>query len=222
MKTKMNLLSPEKKVSNLQMSLTLILVLNLILANILVVKPINLLGFEYLANTVAIITFPVTYLISDIFSEVYGYRWSRITATWAFLGTAMASILFTIGIAIPGNDAWQHQSAMEMILGNTPTIALASVIAFWFGDLMNDKVFRFLKNKNDSHKFFPIRAIGSSLAGKYTDGLIFTFLGLHFLPLETKIIMVATAPFVQIVIETLCLPITMKAVKIIKKIEKIS
>jgi len=201
-------LSAEKEASPLQMSLTLLVVICLILSNILVVKSIDLFGIPKLANTCSMITFPVTYMLSDIFSEVYGYRWSRITATWAFIGTALCSILFTIAIAIPGNEAWTGQEAMELILGNTPKIAFASVLAFWFGDLANDRVFRWLKSKNDSRKWFGVRAIGSSLVGKYVDGAIFTFIGLSFLPLSTKIIMVVNCPFVQVCLETLLLPLT--------------
>ena len=215
----LSLLSPEKKASNLQMSLTLLNVICLILANIMVVKSVDLFGLPYLANTCSLITFPVTYVLSDVFSEVYGYKWSRVTATWAFIGTTLCSVMFAIMIAIPGNAAWQSQDALVTILGNTPQIAFASVLAFWFGDLANDKVFNFMKEKNDSEKWFAVRAIASSLAGKYVDGFVFTFIGLSFLPLETKIIMVANCPFVQICMETLLLPITTLVMKAVKKAE---
>lgn len=211
MKKKINLLtiiSPERNASPLQMSLTLLLVLCLILSNILVVKSIDLLGIPALANSCSILVFPVTYVLSDIFSEVYGYKWSRLTATWAFIGTVLCSILFAISIKIPGNSAWTSQEAFETILGNTPMIAFGSVLAFWLGDLANDRVFRYLKNKNDNSKLFGVRAILSSLVGKYVDGFVFTFVGLSFLPLQTKIIMVLNCPFVQICLETLVLPIT--------------
>lgn len=221
MKEKLSILSPEKNVSNLQMSLTLLNVICLILANIMVVKPIDLFGLPYFANTCSLITFPITYVLSDVFSEVYGYKWSRTTATWAFIGTALCSIMFAIMIAMHGNASWENQEALVAILGNTPQIAFASVVAFWFGDLANDKVFNILKNWNDSEKLFSLRAIGSSLAGKYVDGFIFTFLGLSFLPLETKIIMVANCPFVQICMETMLLPITTLVMKAVKKAEAI-
>lgn len=219
MKLKNNLLSPAKNVSPLQMSLTLLNVISLILANIMVVKSIDLFGIPKLANTCALITFPLTYVLSDVFSEVYGYRWSRITATWSFIGTAICSIFFAIMIALPGNDAWQSQEALVTILGNTPRIAIASIVAFWFGDLANDKVFQLLKKKSDSERLFGVRAILSSLAGKYVDGFIFTFLGLSFLPLETKIIMVLNCPFVQVCLETLLLPVTTFVMKRVRKAE---
>ena len=210
-KKKFNLLSiisSERNASPLQMSLTLLLVLCLILSNIMVVKSIDLLGIPALANTTSILVFPITYVLSDIFQEVYGYKWSRITATWAFIGTGLCSVLFALMIALPGNAAWSNQEALVTILCNTPQIAIGSIIAFWLGDLANDKVFQFMKNKNSDSKWFAVRAILSSLAGKYVDGLVFTFIGLSFLPLRTKIIMVLNCPFVQVCLETVLLPIT--------------
>lgn len=214
-----NLFVPEQNVSTLQMSLTFFLTISLVLANIMVVKSIDLFGIPQLANTCAIITFPITYILSDVFSEVYGYRWSRITASWAFIGTMLCSLFFALMIAMPGNAAWDKQDQLVNILGNTPQIAIASIIAFWFGDFANDKVFQWMKKKNGNEKLFGIRAIVSSLAGKYVDGLIFTFVGLSFLPLETKIIMVLNCPFVQVCIETVLLPITTLIMKKVKKAE---
>ena len=214
-----SILSSEKSVSPLQMSLTQLLVLCLILSNILVVKSIDLFGVSKLANTCSILVFPITYILSDIFSEVYGYKWSRITATWAFLGTAFASIMFALTIAMPGNSAWDSQDALVKILGNTPMITIASLLAFYFGDWANDKTFQWLKNKLPDSKYFFVRSIGSSLVGKYVDGIIFTFIGLHFLPMETKIIMVINCPFVQLCLEAVLFPLTTFLKNKIKKAE---
>lgn len=216
----MKILSTEKNVSPLQMSLTLLLVICLILSNILVVKSIDLFGVHKLANTCAILVFPITYVLSDVFSEVYGYRWSRITATWAFIGTILCSLFFTLAIAIPGNAAWTNQEAFVAVLGNTPQIAIASVIAYWFGDLANDRMFRWVLKKNKSEKLFGVRAILSSLVGKYVDGAIFTFVGLSFLPLQTKLIMVVNCPFIQICLEIILLPLTTLVMKKVKKAEE--
>ena len=215
-----NLFSPDQNVSTLQMSMTFFLTISLILANIMVVKSVDLFGLPQLANTCALITFPLTYVLSDVFSEVYGYRWSRITASWAFIGTLLCSVFFAIMIAIPGNAAWDKQDQLINILGNTPQIAVASIVAFWFGDFANDKVFQLMKKRHaNEQKGFAIRAIFSSLAGKYVDGFIFTFLGLSFLPLETKIIMVLNCPFVQICLETALLPVTTFIMKKVKAVE---
>ena len=208
-----------EKISMLKMVLTFILSLCLILSNIIVVKPINLFGISWLENTCAIFTFPITYVLSDVFSEVYGYKWSRITANFAFVGTALCSLFFALMILVQGNSAWTNQEALVSVLGNTPQIAISSIFAFWAGDFANDKVFQAMKKKHIDSKGFGIRAIFSSLVGKYVDGFIFTFLGLSFLPLETKIIMVLNCPFMQIVLEMLLLPCTTFIMKKVKKAE---
>jgi len=214
-----NLFIPEKNVSTLQMSLTFTLTISLILSNIMVVKSVDLLGIPQFANTCALITFPITYILSDVFSEVYGYRWSRITASWAFVGTALSSLFFALMIAIPGNAAWDKQDQLVAILGNTPQIAFASVFAFWLGDFVNDKVFEFMKKKSKDGKLFGVRAIVSSLAGKYADQIVFTFIGLSFLPLQTKLYMILTAPIAHLVVETLLLPVTTFVMKKVRKAE---
>ena len=196
------------KVSPLQMSLTILQVTALVLSNILVVKSIDLFGQHWLATSCAILTFPVTYILSDVFSEVYGYRWSRVSGTWAMLGTVLASCLFALSIKIPGSQDFVNQAALEAILGNTPKIAIASVLAFWVGDIVDDLIFQKMKKKFPSDKAFGFRAIISSIGGKYVDQIIFTFIGLSFLPMETKIIMVINCPLVQLAIETILLPIT--------------
>lgn len=197
----------EKPISYTQMSLTIIAVITLIISNIIVVKTINLFGLVILANTCATLTYPITYVLSDVFSEVYGYKWSRKVATWAAVGTLLCSVFFALTIIVPGNQEWTNQSALVSILGNTPKIAVASVLAFWFGDLVNDKIFEKMKKKHGK-KHFSLRAIVSSLGGEYTDSFIFTFIGLSFLPFTTKLIMVLNAPLIQLGIECLCLPIS--------------
>ena len=86
--TVLGIFKSDEKVSSLQITLTLLLILCLVLSNIVVVKSIDLFGVKELANTASILVFPITYILSDVFSEVYGYKWSRKTATWAFFGTA--------------------------------------------------------------------------------------------------------------------------------------
>lgn len=211
----------DEKISSLQMTLTMLMILCLVLSNIVVVKSIDLFGIKALANTASFLVFPVTYVLSDVFSEVYGYKWSRKTATWAFLGTALCSLIFELTILIPGNSAWINQEALVTILGQTPKILFASLLAFWFGDWANDKVFQVMKKHSKEGKGFLLRAIGSSLVGKYVDGFIFTFIGLSFLPLTTKLIMVANCPFIQVCLETILFPITSLVSKKVKKAENL-
>jgi uncharacterized integral membrane protein (TIGR00697 family) len=130
----------EKKISLLQMILTLLFVVSLLISNIITSKQM-LLPFG-IVMTGAVVIFPITYILSDIFSEVYGYKWSRLTCYLAFIFNLFMVIIFTIVIKSPAPDYWLNQNAFEVVLGNTPRILFASLTAFMLGDFVNDKVFK--------------------------------------------------------------------------------
>ena len=74
----------KKNVSTLQLILTVIFVCSLLISNVITAKQV-LLPFN-ITMTGAVFVFPITYILSDLFSEVYGYKWSRFTC---YLGFAM-------------------------------------------------------------------------------------------------------------------------------------
>lgn len=166
-----------KKVSPLFILLVVLNTIAMLIANIIACKVFSI-GFAVLPC--AVIVFPITYILSDVFSEVYGYEWSRRTAWIAFTANLIMVLFFTIANAIPGVDG-ETSAAMQKVLGTTPWSLAASLVAYMIGDLMNDKVFRKLKEKQ-GEKGFCIRAIISSLVGELCDSCIFIPLGMNILP----------------------------------------
>lgn len=198
----------KKKISLLQMILTMLFVVSLLISNIITSKQM-LLPFG-IVMTGAVVIFPITYILSDIFSEVYGYKWSRLTCYLAFIFNLFMVIIFTIVIKSPAPDYWLNQDAFEIVLGSTPRILFASLTAFVLGDFVNDKIFQRLKSKyKDSHKGFNFRAMLSSLCGEFTDSLIFiplAFIGT--MPIKTMVIMGITQVLIKTSYELMILPIT--------------
>ena len=84
----------KKKISVMQMCLTLLFVVSLVVSNIITSKQV-LLPFG-ITMTGAVFIFPITYVLSDLFSEVYGYKWSRFTCYLGFLANLFAVIAFTL------------------------------------------------------------------------------------------------------------------------------
>lgn len=209
-----------KKVSILQLGLTLLFVISLVISNIITAKQV-LLPFN-ITMTAAVVIFPVTYILSDVFSEVYGYKWSRFTCYLGFAANLFAVLIFSLVIATPAPEYWQNQGAFEAVLGNTPRVLAASLLAFILGDLVNDKVFKRFKDKHpDDHKGFGFRAILSSFCGELVDSLI--FLPLAFLgqmPLETLATMMVCQVLIKTGYEVVILPLTHLIVKAVGKFEK--
>lgn len=202
-----------KKVSELQLFLTVLFVASFLISNVITSKQI-LFPFN-ITMTGAIYIFPVTYILSDLFSEVYGYRWSRVTCYLAFAMNLLMVMMFTLAIKSPSPSYWTAQEAFETVLGNTPRILFASLLAFVVGDFANDKVFKKMKSKySNSHKRFGTRAILSSFVGELVDSLIFlpiAFFGQ--MPFKTLAIMTVTQVFIKTGYEVVILPLTTFVVK---------
>ena len=212
-----------KKTSNvsfLQLILTLVFVVSLLVSNIITSKQV-LLPFG-IVMTGAVFIFPITYILSDVFSEIYGYRWSRISCYLGFAANLFMVIVFRLVIVTPAPSFWTHQEAFQTVLGNTPRILFASLLAFIIGDLVNDRVFKRMKEKHPTdHKGFGWRAIISSFVGEVIDSLIFlpiAFLGQ--MPINNLAVMLIVQVLIKTGYEIVILPITYKAVHTVSKYEK--
>ena len=209
-----------ENVSFLQLILTLAFVVSLLISNVIASKQV-LLPFG-IVMTGAVFIFPITYILSDLFSEVYGYRWSRLTCYMGFAANLFMVMVFSLVIITPAPSFWTNQEAFQTVLGNTPRILFASLSAFMIGDLINDRVFKRMKEKHPiDHKGFGWRAIISSLAGEVIDSLIFlpiAFLGQ--MPINNLAVMLIMQVLIKTGYEIIILPITYKAVHIVSKYEQ--
>ena len=209
----------KKNISIIQLSLTVLFVVSLLISNVITAKQV-LLPFN-ITMTGAVFIFPVTYILSDLFSEVYGYKWSRFTCYLAFVMNLFMVIIFTLVIKSPAPSYWMNQEAFQTVLGSTPRVLFASLTAFLVGDFVNDKVFSIMKRKYpNSHKAFGWRAIISSLFGEFVDSLI--FLPLAFIgqmPLSTLFIMGVTQVLIKTLYELVILPLTRVIVNKVSKYE---
>ena len=192
----------------------------MVVSNIITAKQVQL-PFN-IVMTGGIMVFPMTYVLSDVFSECYGYRWSRITCYLAFAMNLLSVVIFTIAINTPAPSFWDGQTAFQTVLGNTPRILCASLMAYIIGDLMNDKVFRAMKSKHQHEmKGFGTRAIVSSLVGEIFDSLIFfpiAFLGQ--MPIESLIQMGVLEVAIKVGYEVVILPLTTQVAKSVNRYEE--
>lgn len=209
----------KKTYSLVQVILTVLYVTSLLISNVITSKQV-LLPFN-ITMTGAVFIFPVTYILSDLFSEVYGYKWSRITCYLAFLMNLLTVIVFSLVIISPAPSYWTNQEAFQVVLGSTPRVLGASFLAFVVGDFVNDKIFQVFKLKHpNDHKAFGFRAILSSICGEFVDSII--FLPLAFLgqmPVKTLAIMTIMQVFIKTLYEVIILPVTKAVVKVVSRYE---
>jgi uncharacterized integral membrane protein (TIGR00697 family) len=190
----------------------------MLVSNIVAVKLVSL---GSLIVPAAVFVFPITYILSDVFSEVYGYRASRITAWYAFSANLLMVLIFKLVIILPGAPFWgaENQKALEMTLDGTWRILIASLAAYMIGDFVNDVIFQKMKEKQGG-KRFGMRALVSSVVGEGLDSFIFitiAFWGTDFF----SWIAILSQWCVKILYEIIILPFTVLAVKKIKKMEAV-
>ena len=207
------------KISFVQCVLTIIFVTAMLISNVITAKQV-LLPFG-ITMTGAVFIFPITYILSDVFSEVYGYKWSRATCYFAFSMNLFMVVVFALVIKTPAPDYWTNQEAFATVLGSTPRVMGASLLAYVVGDFVNDRIFRKMKEYHaDELKGFGFRAIVSSFFGELCDSLV--FLPLAFLgqmPLKTLSTMAVCQVLIKTAYEVVILPITTLVTKKVRRYE---
>ena len=197
-----------KSHSSLKLILTVIFIAALLVSNVITWRQIAL-PF-WITMTWAIIIFPITYILSDVFSEVYGYRWSRITCYMWFACNLVMSLTFMAVINMKAPEYFINADAYSTVLWNTRRVLISSLVAYVVWDFVNDKIFQKMKAKHpNDNKWFGRRAIVSSLAGETVDSWIFiplAFLGT--MPNGTLLIMILTQVILKVAYEMIVLPIT--------------
>ena len=205
--------------SSLKLILTVIFIVTLLVSNVITWRQIQL-PF-WIVMTWAIIIFPITYILSDVFSEVYGYRWSRITCYLWFACNLFMSLTFLAVINMKAPEYFENASAYSIALWNTWRVLISSLAAYVIWDFANDKIFQKMKSKHpNDNKWFGRRAILSSFAWEIVDSGIFiplAFLGT--MPTKTLLLMILLQVIVKVVYEIIVLPFTIFVAQKVQKYE---
>ncbi len=136
------------------------------------VAQIWLPGIGYWPFGAGILFFPISYVIGDVLTEVYGYARARRVIWAGTIAVLFMAFMSFVVVALPPAPDWKNQAAYETIFGQVPRIVFASVCAFWAGEFVNSYVLARMKLLT-AGKMLWTRTIGSTVAGQAVDSLIF-------------------------------------------------
>ena len=188
----------------------------LIAANITAVKLISLYG---LLLPAAIVIFPVSYILGDVLTEVYGFRQARRVIWLGFLCNLIVVAAIWIGLVLPAASFWDGQEAYERILGAAPRILAASFLAYLVGEFANAFVLAKMKIATEG-RWLWTRTIGSTLVGQGLDSLIFIVLAFAgTIPPAALMGAVVTQWLVKSAYEAAATPVTYAVVGYLKRSE---
>ena len=188
----------------------------LITANIIAVKLASIAGFIL---PVAVIIFPLSYIVGDVLTEVYGYRQARQVIWLGFLCNLIAVIAIWLGGLLPAAPFWGGQDAYDTILGYAPRLLVASFIAYLIGEFSNAFVLAKLKIATQG-RWLWTRTIGSTLVGQGLDSLVFitvAFVGI--IPMSGLVSAIVTQWLAKSLYEAVVTPLTYVVVNFLKRQE---
>src|SRR5918998_4665065 len=147
----------------------------LLLSNVLgagKVATIDLPGIGAWPFGAGILFFPLSYVIGDVLTEVYGFARARRCIWTGFAALLFMAFMAQVVVALPPAASWGGQAAYEKVFGQVPRIALASIVAFWAGEFVNSVVLAKMKLWTKGRHLWS-RTIGSTVVGQGVDSLIF-------------------------------------------------
>jgi uncharacterized integral membrane protein (TIGR00697 family) len=194
----------------------LVYVVLIITANVMASKVLSFFGLLVDAGT---LTYPFTFLIGDILSEVFGYKQARNVVLLGFLANLSFSAFTLAATFVPAYDASEALSAAyDVLFSYNVRILAASFAAYIAGSLLNAASLIWIR-KLTGEKWLALRTIGSTAIGALADTVIFTVAAWAFtLSVENMLIMAATSYAVKMIFEAvIATPIDYLIVPLIKK-----
>lgn len=195
--------------------LTVLFCVCLIVSNLMEIKTVDI---GPLTITAGVIVFPISYILNDCITEIYGFARARFVIWLGFAANLLVSLLLQVGIILPGSPEWSGQEAMELIFGAVPRIFAASFIAFLCGSLSNAWIMSRMHRAAGSARGFSFRAIVSTLGGETIDSAIFFPIAFGgTLPWSIILSLMISQAILKTVYEILVLPLTVTIVNRLRK-----
>ena len=170
---------------------------------------------------VAIVIFPVSYILADVLTEVWGYAAARRVIWLGFACNALMVAAYWIAGEIPAAPFWNGQAAYAEILGQTPRILAASFVAYLAGEFANAYVLARVKIWTRG-RWLWVRTIGSTIVGEGLDSAL--FIGLAFggtVPGSVLVGIIAGQWAAKVLYEAAATPLTYVAVGWLKSSEHV-
>ena len=185
----------------------------LLTANTIAAKLIQVGGVTL---TAGIVIFPLSYVLGDVLTEVWGYAAARRVIWLGFACNVLMVAAIWAGGALPAAPFWKGQGAYDEIFDQTPRILLASFVAYLVGEFANSFVLAKLKIATRG-RWLWTRTIGSTVVGQALDSAVFVTLAFGgAMPARVVMQVIAAQWIVKVAYEAAATPLTYAAVAWLK------
>ena len=181
----------------------------LIANNTIAGKTFDVFGFSWSS---AFITFPVVYILNDVFTEVYGFKTARKVVLMGFVLNLAAVLVYQIAIIVPGSAHFTAQQAFEAVFSTTPRALAASFGGYLVGSTLNAKIMQVMHDHHGENHLMA-RCVTSTLFGELSDAAVFNFgLFLGDLPVQAILATIISFGLAKVAYEIVMYPATKRVI----------
>jgi len=163
---------------NIYMILASLFIASLVASNLIFQKffywyPFNaeVYGVKLFEVSVGLLPYPITFLITDILSEIYGKKKANQVVLAGIFASLFSLLIIYISIKVPATS-WSsvNNQMFSTVFGATPLAVLASMLAYLFAQFIDIKVYHFWKNYTKG-KHLWLRNNFSTFSSQFIDTL---------------------------------------------------
>ncbi len=190
----------------------------LLTANVIGPKP---LAFGFITLPAGLLLFPLTYLLGDMLTEVYGFAQSRRVIWMGMACNLFLAAMCTLAIHLPAIASWPHSESYASVLGYSTRIMTFSVLTYFVGEFVNAYIVAKLKVRMQGRLFW-LRAICGSWIGETIETGLFIPLAFYGSMPTDELLKFAACYYAFKLLYVLCaMPILNSLVKLLKAKEKL-
>lgn len=167
------------------------------------------------------IVFPLTYVIGDVLSEVYGFKAARRAIFTGFAMNILAALALWVTIYLPAADFYENQEHFENIAHSYTGLIIAGLAGFIVGQTLNAWSLVLIKQRT-KEKHLWARLVGSTFVGQLGDTIVFCAIAASVIGITSFgdfVTYTAQGWLYKTVIEVALLPLTYRVIAFIKRRE---
>ncbi|QSH42496.1 queuosine precursor transporter [Lentisphaerota bacterium ZTH] len=211
------------QITQISCLLGVLLVMVLLVSNFAAIKlvEINVFNFGSITFPMGLLFFPLTYILSDIFTEVYGYKTARFMIWVGFSANIFFCLACWLTMLFPAYPLWFYSYEFNTTISFMPRIFLFSAISYFFGEFINAITLSRLKVIFKGRKM-GLRFVISTFLGVLADSIM-VGVGIWYgkLPFQSLLQLIFWLTFFKVAYEFISLPITYRIVHKLKRIENL-
>jgi queuosine precursor transporter len=179
-------------------------------------KLISVFGYPV---SITVLYFPITYIISDVLTEVYGYAKARKVLWTTLLCSVLAGVVYQIVAAWTPASVFSQNEAYVKVFQSVPRILLGGWLAVFSGDIANNFTLAKLKVMTEG-KLLWLRTISSTIVGQLINTAVFYIVALGgILPNSVLVQAILVGWIIKTLVEIVFTPITYAVIGWLKRIE---